>query len=82
MSKVFDNNKKITRNFDNIKTNDNDNLSNAQNDLTLFTKLIFGIAGAPYQMFFSAISVFSTVFLLEVANLPPAKTSYNFVYTC
>ena len=80
MSKVFDNNKKTSRNFDNIKTHDNDYLHNesnlnSHNELKLFTKLIFGIAGAPYQMFFSAISVFSTVFLLEVANLPPAKTS-------
>jgi hypothetical protein len=80
MSKVFDNNKNITRNFDNIKSGDNDDLSNedninSNNNLPLSTKLIFAIAGAPYQMFFSAISVFSTVFLLEVANLPPAKTS-------
>jgi hypothetical protein len=44
--------------------------------LPLISKLSFALAGLPYQMFFCAIGVFSNVFLLETAKLPPEKTLY------
>lgn len=44
--------------------------------LSFFAKFCFAIAGLPYQMYFCAISVFTTVFLLEVAKIPPNQTTY------
>ena len=43
------------------------------NELTLFQKLCFAVAGLPYQVYFCVIGVFSTVYLLEYARLPPSK---------
>ena len=51
------------------------NKTDEVNELTLFQKLVFAIAGAPYLMFFSAISVYITYFLLEEAKLPPGSVS-------
>lgn len=45
-----------------------------ENDLTRFQKICFGIAGLPYQAYFCAIGVFTTVYLLNKAGLPPNKT--------
>lgn len=44
--------------------------------LSFFSKLCFAMAGMPYHMYFCAVSVFVTVFLLETADLPPAKLIY------
>ncbi len=78
MSKVFDTSKKHFDDLNKISSdNEKENVNIIEQDkLSLMSKIIFAVAGAPYQMFFSALSVFSTVFLLEVANLPPSKTSY------
>jgi Na+/melibiose symporter-like transporter len=43
--------------------------------LTSFTKICFASAALPYQMYFCAMNVFTTVFLLEAANLHPRKLS-------
>ncbi len=45
------------------------------NELTFLAKLFFAIAGMPYQMVFTAISVFASVFLLEKVQLSPNKIS-------
>jgi hypothetical protein len=47
-----------------------------EKELTLWSKLSFAFAGAPYQMYFSAIGVFANVFLLEKAQLKPDKIGY------
>ena len=47
-----------------------------RNELTVFDKICFALAGLPYQMYFCAISVFVNVFLLERAKLSPSYTSY------
>jgi len=76
--------------FDNSEINDVDRgaTSSSQVDLKLtksettieplplISKLSFALAGMPYQMFFCAIGVFSNVFLLETAKIPPEKTLY------
>lgn len=46
-----------------------------RNELSLWQKICFGAAGLPYQLYFCAISVFTTVYLLNTANLPPSKTT-------
>lgn len=45
-------------------------------EFSFWSKMCFAIAGAPYQMYFSALSVFSTVFLLEKAMVPPGKVTW------
>ncbi|RNA28585.1 sodium-dependent lysophosphatidylcholine symporter 1-B-like, partial [Brachionus plicatilis] len=50
--------------------------TNNENDLTRFQKVCFGLAGLPYQAYFCAIGVFTTVYLLNNAGLPPEKTTY------
>lgn len=45
--------------------------------LSLFTKLCFSIAGLSYQIHFCALGVFTTVFLLNKANLPPSKNMFS-----
>lgn len=47
-----------------------------ETELTLWSKICFASAGVPYQMYFSAISVFANVFLLEKAQLKPDKIGY------
>ena len=47
-----------------------------EQELSFGSKICFGIAGLPYQLYYCAISVFATVFLLEVAKMPPVKSSY------
>lgn len=48
-----------------------------QDGLSLFTKLCFSIAGLSYQIHFCALGVFTTVFLLNKANLPPSKNMFS-----
>jgi len=45
------------------------------NEVTWLTKIIYASTAGPSQMFLSAINVFSTVFLLESAQLSSAKLS-------
>ena len=58
------------------KENGDNKATDADDQLSLRSKLCFGIAGLPYQLYYCAISVFATVFLLEVAQIPPVKSSY------
>lgn len=44
-------------------------------ELLLWPKICFAFAGMPYQIYFTAISVFLNVFLLEKAGLPPGKAA-------
>ena len=44
--------------------------------LKFLTKISFALAGMPYQMTFCAISIFTQIFLLETAELPPQKVLY------
>ena len=44
-----------------------------QLEMSIWSKMCFGLAGAPYQMYFVTIGLFSTVYLLETAKLPPEK---------
>ena len=44
--------------------------------LKFLTKISFALAGMPYQMTFCAISIFTQIFLLETAQLPPEKVLY------
>lgn len=46
------------------------------NGLSTFTKVCFAAAGLPYQVYFCVFAVFLTVFLLDKAHLPPAKSTY------
>lgn len=64
-------------NIINIKPSSKKNIETTiENDLTRFQKICFGLAGLPYQAYFCAIGVFTTVFLLNNACLPPNKTTY------
>ena len=47
-----------------------------KNEMSTFSKICFGFAGAPYQMIFVTVGIFTTVYLLERARLPPEKTLY------
>lgn len=47
-----------------------------KSDLSLKAKLCFAAAGLPFQMYFCAISIFVTVFLLDRAKLSPEKSTY------
>ena len=65
----------MPKKFNHIK-NKSQIVSNIEiNELTFLAKLFFALAGMPYQMFFTAISVFTSVFLLEKAQLSPSKIS-------
>lgn len=60
----------------NITKNELDNPKNSANKndgLSLFHKLCFAVAGMSYQLHFCALGVFTSVFLLNRANLPPEK---------
>jgi Na+/melibiose symporter-like transporter len=61
-------------------TNKKDLLSNSNiidnEPLPLISKISFSLAGIPFRMVFCAIGVFTNVFLLETAKLPPEKTLY------
>lgn len=46
---------------------------NKDDGISLFEKFSFGIAGMSFQIYFSAVGVFTSVFLLNVAKLPPEK---------
>lgn len=46
---------------------------NRGRELSMFTKICFAMSGLTYQMYFCAISVYATVFLLNSAGLPPTK---------
>jgi hypothetical protein len=50
---------------------------NDQTEMTIWSKMCFGMAGAPYQMLFVTIGLFSNIYLLENVQLPPEKTLYN-----
>lgn len=56
--------------LESVKNNDE------ENDLKFFQKFFFGLAGLPFQAYFCAIGVFTTVYLLNKAGLPPEKTTY------
>lgn len=58
------------------KDKDKDEQLKTKKEFSFWSKMCFGIAGAPYQMYFSAISVFTTVFLLEKAQVPPGKVTW------
>ncbi|CAF0803858.1 unnamed protein product [Brachionus calyciflorus] len=53
-----------------------EDLNDSKNELSFFEKICFGVAGLPYQAYFCAIGVFTTVYLLNNAGLPPKKTTY------
>lgn len=53
---------------------ENNNQSD-QDELKFYEKFSFGIAGLPFQAYFCAIGVFTTVYLLNKAGLPPEKTT-------
>ena len=91
MNKINNNNHSVTDSNVNLDARaayknalDND-LSPAQvppspskkDGLSLFTKLCFSIAGLSYQIHFCALGVFTTVFLLNKANLPPSKNMFS-----
>ena len=66
-----------TLNIDILNNNNNvikKNVLHERSDMTIWAKICFGLAGAPYQMLFVSIGLFSTVFLLETIGLPPEKT--------
>jgi len=50
---------------------------NPISEMSVWSKVCFGLAGAPYQMLFVSIGLFSNVYLLETVKLPPEKTLYN-----
>ena len=56
-----------------IETINGDKKSKDPSEMSIWSKVCFGLAGAPYQMFFVTIGLFSTVYLLETAKLPPEK---------
>jgi hypothetical protein len=70
------------------KENDNNREQNEQSkespisEMSLWSKVCFGLAGAPYQMLFVSIGLFSNVYLLETVKLPPEKTLYNILGFC
>ena len=47
-----------------------------KNELSMFRKACFAIAGMSFQVHFAAISVFSSVFLLDRVKLPPQKNMF------
>ncbi|RNA28597.1 sodium-dependent lysophosphatidylcholine symporter 1 [Brachionus plicatilis] len=47
-----------------------------QNEMKFYQRFFFGLAGLPFQVYFCAIGVFTTVYLLNKAGLPPEKTTY------
>jgi hypothetical protein len=57
--------------------NEKTSSSSSKDGLTLLEKLSFAIVGMPFQMVFTALGIFSTVFLLDVAKLPPEKNVYK-----
>ncbi len=61
--------------FNNIKAKAQKALNIEKNELTFVSKFFYGFAGMPYQMFFTAISVFTSVFLLEKAEISSANVS-------
>jgi len=54
------------------KKNDDEEIPN---EMSMASKIAFGFAAAPYQMFYSALSVFGAVFFLEIAKIPPTSNS-------
>ena len=57
--------------------NENSNKESLKSEITLWSKMCFGMAGAPYQMLFVTIGLFSNIYFLETVQLPPGKTMYN-----
>ena len=49
--------------------------SHDPDDFTRFNLFCFGIAGMPYQLMFSSISIFATKFLLDNAKIDAKYTS-------
>ena len=68
-----------TKENDNSKNESEGEYSNKNNqtEMTIWSKMCFGMAGAPYQMLFVTIGLFSNIYLLENVQLPPEKTLYN-----
>ena len=60
----------------NIGVENVNSIENSQSEMTLWSKVCFGMAGAPYQMLFVSIGLFSNIYLLETVQLPPEKTLY------
>lgn len=52
-----------------------------KNELSMFRKVCFAIAGMSFQVHFAAISVFSSVFLLDRVKLPPQKNMFVELFT-
>jgi hypothetical protein len=77
-----DNNSQVSLDDIGIEKRERDNKKNClanssgKKELTVFTKICFGLAGMCYQMYFCAIGVFATVFLLNSAGLPPKKNTF------
>lgn len=46
------------------------------NEFSMFRKVCFAIAGMSFQVHFAALSVFSSVFLLDRVKLPPQKNMF------
>ena len=61
---------------DNVNQVSTENETKITKEITVFEKICFSVAGLPYQMYFCAVSVFVTVFLLERAKLSATYTSY------
>ena len=57
--------------FDQIENN----TEKDQDELKFYEKFFFGLAGLSFQAYFCAIGVFTTVYLLNKAGLPPEKTT-------
>jgi hypothetical protein len=49
--------------------------NSSQQELSVWKKVCFAMAGLTYQMYFCAVSVFAVVFLLNSAKLPPLKNT-------
>lgn len=47
-----------------------------KNEISTFSKICFGFAGAPYQMMVITIGILTIIYLLERVRLPPEKTLY------
>ena len=65
----------VNSHYINEERNTNGDNDDDDKDFSYFNMICFGIAGLPYHLMFSAISVYSAKFLLDVAKIPAKYTS-------